>query len=79
MNRPAVFALLWCFPSFGAAWILAMDAPRWAWGRGAMELLGSVRLEDWVALGLLAVHGAWVRAWLRTRRPGGHGRDGMPT
>jgi hypothetical protein len=78
MSRPAVFSLLWCFPSFGAAWILAMDARLWAWGAGTLGMLASVRFEDWVAILLLGVHGHWVRQWLRARKPGAGGPGPTP-
>jgi hypothetical protein len=49
-------ALFWCFPSFGAAFILLSQAARWSEVHGLLGILRSVRVEEWVAFGLLAIH-----------------------
>ncbi len=69
--RHKVLSLLWCFPSLGALWILSTGVPGWKFGRGLVEGLQSVRLEDWVGLALLGVHVAWIRGWWRGRRSAG--------
>ena len=47
--------VLWVFPSFGALWILGSGLPRWRGIGTWQEALARVRLEDWVALVLLAL------------------------
>jgi hypothetical protein len=60
-------ALLWCFPSAGALWLLAHD-PQWLRAGGVRAALLTVRLEQWVAVGLLALHGWFFWRWRRLAR-----------
>jgi hypothetical protein len=55
----------WCFPSLGAVVILLSQAARWSEVQGVMEFLREVRVEEWVAFGLLAVQAALI--WLAFR------------
>jgi hypothetical protein len=60
-------ALLWCFPSAGALWLLARD-PQWLLAGGVLAALLAVRLEQWVGVGLLALHGWFFWRWRRLAR-----------
>ena len=60
--RYRTLTLLWCFPSMGAVFVFLNDAAWWrAEGMGAQ--LEAVRLEQWMALGLLALHGWFAWRW----------------
>ncbi len=50
-------ALIWCLPSLGAAAILATGAGR-----------AGLRLEDWIAIAILAAHLLWMLPLCRWRR-----------
>jgi hypothetical protein len=59
--------LLWLFPSVGALLLLVHDAAWWRAG-GFLAGLGAVRLEQWIAIGLLALHGWFAWRWRRCAR-----------
>ena len=59
-----VLSILWLFPSAGALWILARNPP-WSGALGWREILAAVALEQWIALGLLLLHGIFVGLALR--------------
>jgi len=61
-----ILSLLWSAVSLGAVLLLLRD-PQWRHAGGVLAALQSVRIEQWVALALLAVH-AWL-LW-RARRAG---------
>lgn len=61
-ERYTMLSLLWVFPSFGALFILGRDADEWLRAPSVNAALSAVRMEDWVAAGLLALH-----LWLITR------------
>jgi hypothetical protein len=48
-----MLAILWIFPSAGAGWIIVRDFHSWKHSDGVLQLLSSIRLEDWVAFFLL--------------------------
>jgi hypothetical protein len=56
----SVLAILWVFPSIGAVWILWINLPVWSEASTALAALKRTRLEQWVALGLLATHAVFV-------------------
>lgn len=66
--RYAVLALLWVFPSIGAVWILAINWKVWANAASVFEALRTTRIEQWMALGLLVMHGIFLFGALRRRR-----------
>lgn len=51
-----VLAWLWIFPSLGAVWILLTSGAEWRHAGGWLDGLRAVRFEQWIALGLLAIH-----------------------
>jgi len=53
----SVLSMLWVFPSLGACWILFSDR---SWVREGVE---GLKLEQWVAVGLLLAHVMFL--WLR--------------
>ncbi len=55
--------VLWCFPTLGALWILLSGSGA---RRGAAGL-DRVRLEDWISMALIAIHGFWIWRWRRWR------------
>ncbi|HAB15506.1 MAG TPA: hypothetical protein DCE44_03545 [Verrucomicrobiales bacterium] len=58
-----ILAGLWWFVSLPAIYLLWRD-PGWLEGTRGWQGLQAVRVEHWVALGLIAVHGCLlVRAW----------------
>jgi hypothetical protein len=69
--RYAVLALLWVFPSLGAVWILAINWKVWANAATVLEAVRTTRIEQWIALGLLVMHGLFLFGALRhrTRQP----------
>ena len=69
----AVLAVLWCFPSAGALYILCWTRPDRMGGEGWESWIGSIRIEDYIAAALLLVHGVFVWVALSGRRPGGAG------
>ena len=54
--------LLWCFPSLGALFVLLHDATWWR-AEGFVARLAAVRVEQWIAAGLLALHGWFAWRW----------------
>lgn len=59
--------LLWFFPSLGALFVLLHDAAWWrAEGFGAC--LAAVRVEQWIAVGLLALHCWFAWRWWSSAR-----------
>jgi len=64
-ERFRMLALLWIFPSGGAAMILGLRMPDWSEARGLLQHLGVVEFEQWVALAILLAH--LVFAWLAWR------------
>jgi len=63
-----VLSLLWFFPTGGAAVILALGIARARRTACWDELLGGIRFEHWIALGVLAAHGAFFRLARHYRR-----------
>lgn len=61
--------LLWIFPSLGAAWIIASERA-WLHAGDILAALGAVRVEQWIALGLLLAHAWFAWRWWRARRTG---------
>lgn len=61
-----VLSVLWIFPSFGACWIIASDFSRWRIAENVT--FSSVKLEEWLAVVLLLLHGIFVFLALRFRR-----------
>ncbi|MBN8249578.1 MAG: hypothetical protein J0L84_19325 [Verrucomicrobia bacterium] len=58
-----ILAVLWTAVSAGAVWLL-LDDPAWARAPGFLAALRAVRLEQWLAVGLLGVHLRWLwGAW----------------
>ena len=53
-----MLALLWCLVSPGAVFLLWQE-PEWRHAKDLVSRLRSVRLEQWVAIGLLMAH-AWL-------------------
>lgn len=59
-----MLALLWIFPSGGAALILGLNFPDWSQARGLIEHVAAVGLEQWIALVVLLAHPAFAAlAW----------------
>ncbi len=56
----AVLAVLWIFPSAGAILILLRGENSWRNASDVLSALGSVRLEQWLALALLAIHAIFI-------------------
>lgn len=56
--------MLWLFPSAGALWILARNPP-WSGATGWRDTLAAVAVEQWMALGLLLLHGVFVGLAIR--------------
>ena len=63
-----LLAFLWIFPSLGALVIIGGDFLRWFDSPTILEGLGRIRFEQWIALGLLAVHALFVVLAIRFRR-----------
>ena len=56
----AVLAILWVFPSAGALWILFIHWAVWSEASTVLGAIKTTRLEQWLAVALLATHGAFV-------------------
>ena len=63
-----MLALLWCLVSPGAVLLLWRE-PDWRQGGGLLARIRLVRLEQWVALGLLVAHIWYLRQACRTMPP----------
>ena len=59
---------LWIFPSLGAIWILLTGGTEWRHAGGWLEGFRAVKFEQWIALGLLALHLAFFAMARRLRR-----------
>lgn len=70
--RWRTLTLLWCAVSMGAV-LLWVREQSWMAGPGLWARVKAVRLEQWVALVLLGLHGGFAWAWLRARRDGEEG------
>ena len=62
-----MLTLLWLFPSAGALWLLLADTA-WLRAGNALEHLHAVRVEQWVAVGLLLLHAWFAWRWRRAAR-----------
>ncbi len=63
-----MLAQLWCLVSPGAVFLLLRDRVWLHQGRDVMVALRAVRLEQWVAVLLLAAHGWYLWGWWSCRR-----------
>lgn len=63
-----VLTVLWMFPTFGALWIIGYGGQPWLRAGSVVEGFSRVSFEEWVAVALLVVHGAFVRWALKYRR-----------
>lgn len=73
--RPILFrtlTILWIFPSVGAVWILLHDT-HWLAANGLIAAVLAVRAEQWLAVGLLFLHGWFAWRWRQTQSAGGNG------
>ena len=61
-ERFRMLALLWIFPSAGAAAILGLNHPHWSQARGFVQNLAAVGLEQWIAMAVLLAH--LIFGWL---------------
>jgi len=64
-----LLSLLWIFPSAGALTILGLAPAAWMNAGSWIEGLRAVRLEQWIALALLATQAVLVWLAWRYRRP----------
>ena len=64
--RPRMLALLWCLVSPGALFLLLRERA-WLQAADVSARFQAVRLEQWVAVGLLLAHGWFLWRWWRTR------------
>jgi hypothetical protein len=67
--RPILFrtlTILWIFPSLGAVWILFRETSWWH-SDGVIAAALAVRVEQWVAVVLLLLHGCFAWCWWRSR------------
>ncbi len=55
-----VLSILWIFPSVGAGWIIGVDLDKLREARSIVAFFASVKLEQWLALLLLALHGVFI-------------------
>ena len=55
-TKYALLAVFWTFPSLGALWILGQGWPDWLAAPSIPEALKRIRVEDWIAAGLLLIH-----------------------
>ncbi len=62
-----MMSLLWCLVSSGALFLLFRDRA-WTDAPGPAAALRAVRLEQWVAFALLAVHVRFLWRWWRATR-----------
>lgn len=67
--RFRMLSLLWCFPTSGAVWILGSGARHWDFTKGTLAGLEGIRIEEWIALLLLILHGVWIWKWRQSRSP----------
>lgn len=63
----SVLSVLWMFPSAGAAFII-LRSPEWLRTGGVLAGLQAVRIEQWIALGVLLAHPVFVWQAVRLRR-----------
>ena len=63
-----MLAMLWCLVSPGAAFLLWRE-PEWRQAGGLLAGIRLVRLEQWVAIGLLAAHAWYLRQACRPLPP----------
>jgi len=63
-----MLSILWVFPSLGALFIIGSDFTRWFQVSSVLAGLRAVALEEWIALGVLLLHLAFVWLALRYRR-----------
>lgn len=63
-----VLAWLWIFPSLGAVWILLTSGTEWRHAGGWLDGLRAVRFEQWIAVGMLLLHGFFLVMARRLRR-----------
>ena len=70
-DRFQMLAALWFLPNFGALVILAVDFPKMPEGGGLTDWLRSVRIEHWIAVGLLLAHPVfgWLARYYRRTEP----------
>jgi hypothetical protein len=61
-------SMLWIFPSLGAIWILYAGRGAWRSSLTLPERVKNLTLEQWIALGLLLLHGVFVALALYFRR-----------
>lgn len=60
--RYRTLTVLWCFPSLGALFVFLNDAAWWR-AEGVLARLEAVRIEQWIAAGLLGLHGWFAWRW----------------
>jgi hypothetical protein len=59
-----MLAILWTFPSVGAAFILGAGEAKWLQAHSVVEGLRVVAFEQWIALAILLAHPAFAGlAW----------------
>ena len=51
-----IVSLLWVFPSAGGVWLLFAEEREWLQQTSFGAAVAAVRLEQWIGLGLLALH-----------------------
>ena len=56
----AVLAILWVFPSAGALWILFIHWAVWSEAATIITAVKTTRVEQWIAVALLATHAVFV-------------------
>ena len=61
-ERFQMLALLWSFPSVGAAVILGLNHSDWSQARGFLQNLAAVGIEQWTAAAVLLAH--LIFGWL---------------
>ena len=66
--RYRVLSLVWCFPSLGALWLLGTGIKQWSFRDGLLPGLTHVRIEEWIALLLLALHAVWLLKWRQSTK-----------
>jgi len=60
-------SLLWVFPVSGALWIMVTDSKHWT-KTNVAGFIGSLVIQDWVAIGLVACHLLFLVLALRFHR-----------
>ena len=63
-----MLAILWIFPSVGAAFILCASEAKWLHVTGILEGIRAVTFEQWIAVVILLAHPAFVWLAWRLRR-----------